>query len=74
MKSNWLSQLRTFSKPLRRGQGEKNSSAKMDRDKVLEIRRLSKKGVSQYEIARRYGIAQPTVNHIITRYHWGHVD
>lgn len=36
-------------------------------DQVRTIRRLYKEGVSQAELARRYGIAQPSVHKIIHR-------
>lgn len=60
--------------PRKRGQGEKNSSAKVTEEQVREIRKKDKKGVSQYVIAEEYGLSQPAVNHIVRKRTWSHVD
>jgi DNA invertase Pin-like site-specific DNA recombinase len=36
-------------------------------DQVREIRRLNAEGVSQCELARRYGLSQPSIHRIVKR-------
>ena len=74
-KQNWLSQIITAPvKKGAKGEGIKNSACKITEDQVLEIRRMNRDGVSQYKIAEKYGMSQPAVNHIVTRYTWKHLD
>jgi hypothetical protein len=53
--------------------GEANPYCKLSCSDVLEIRRLSKLGVPQGEIARRYNIKQTNVSCIILRKTWRHI-
>ena len=46
------------------------SSTKLDWEKVAGIRLLALQGISQYEIARRYGIGQTQVHRIVTGKRW----
>lgn len=46
------------------------SSTKLDWEKVAGIRLLALQGISQHEIARRYGIAQSQVHRIVTGKRW----
>lgn len=43
---------------------------KLDVDKVLEIRRLSKEGYSQTSIAQAMGVAQPTISRVVRGEDW----
>lgn len=54
--------------------GVKNGSAKLDPDKVREIRRLRSQGVYQYVIAKQFGVTQRTISLIDQRRLWAHVD
>lgn len=54
--------------------GEKHPNSKLKKDDVLEIRRLYSRGVlSQYEIAKIYGLHQVTVSQIILYKRWKHI-
>lgn len=56
------------------GRGEENGMAKLTEEIVKAIRADYKRGgVSQRELAVKYGISQPTVSHVVTGYVWGHV-
>ena len=57
-----------------RSLGERNRNARMNVEKVKELRKLDKEGMlTQVELARKYGISQSTVNSILNRKTWGHV-
>lgn len=51
-------------------QGERHPVAKMTPADITRIRSLGDAGVSQHEVARRFGIAQSTARDIITRRSW----
>lgn len=51
-------------------QGERHPRAKLTADDVAEIRRLHAAGVSQADIARRFGRHPATVNHVVRGRHW----
>lgn len=53
--------------------GAKNKKAKLDDDKVREIHKLSKQGVSQGNIARTFEVAQSTVWKILKGERWEHI-
>ena len=53
--------------------GHLNPNVKLDRRKVLEIRRLRATGMSYLKIARVMGVAKNTVEAVITGRTWGHV-
>lgn len=56
------------------GRGNDSPNSKVTTEMVVEIRRLYESGqASQYEIARQFGIKQPTVNCIVKRRTWRHV-
>jgi hypothetical protein len=59
--------------PERLALGERNGSAKLNAAKVLEIRRLARKGVSQRAIARQYGVTHILIGKVIRRENWRHV-
>lgn len=50
--------------------GVQHWHARLDPEKVREIRQLSDAGVMQREIARRFGIARTTVSQIVLRHSW----
>lgn len=55
--------------------GSRNPKAKLDEAKVAEIRRLyAAGGVSQRALAVQFGILQGTVNQVVTRKTWKHVE
>jgi hypothetical protein len=53
--------------------GEENSSTRLCKNDILEIRRLSEAGLFQYEIAAKFSISQSSVWRIIHREAWGHI-
>ena len=55
----------------RRGAG--NPCSKLDDLKVVEIRRLRLAGLTQREIAERFGVATGTIGSICSGRKWGHV-
>lgn len=50
--------------------GEKNGMAKLNHNKIIEIKNLYKQGVSQKEIAKIIGISQSLVSNIINNKIW----
>jgi hypothetical protein len=54
--------------------GTRQHLAKLTDDAVREIRRLNSEGVSQMELARRYGVHQGTIWPILRRKTWRHVE
>lgn len=50
--------------------GEKHSQAKLTWEKVDEIRRRYAAGENQYELARAFGVSQPTTQRIVTGKNW----
>jgi hypothetical protein len=53
--------------------GSRNGRARLDDDQVRAIRELAAIGVKQAELARRFGVPAPTVNHIVHRRTWKHL-
>jgi hypothetical protein len=54
--------------------GTRHPLSKLNDDKVREIRRLCKNGISQSEVGRMFGVTQGAVWLIIHRKKWAHVD
>ncbi len=55
-------------------QGVKHHKAKLTEQDVLDIRaRYAVGDIKQYEIAKIYGVTQPTINAIINRKIWQHI-
>jgi len=54
--------------------GEQNGGSKLTAVQVREIRTRFANGESQTAIAAEFGINQRTVNRIVNRVHWKHVD
>lgn len=57
-----------------RARGERNGSARLNSEKVREIRRLSAAGMRQVDLADRFGITQPNISKIVRREAWAHVE
>lgn len=53
--------------------GEKHYKAKLDRQKVVVIRRLAAEGRSMTVIARQYGVSDATISNVVKRQTWAHV-
>jgi len=53
--------------------GTGNPHAKLNEDKVREIRKLHKEGLSKHEIADRFNISTSLVYLVYSRRTWGHV-
>lgn len=54
--------------------GEQHPQARLNAEIILEIRRLHASGaMNQSQMARRFGVAPKTVNHIVHRRTWAHV-
>jgi len=51
--------------------GERNATAKLTADKVLEIRRRSNE--LQSDLAKEFGVADQTISEIINRHTWKHI-
>jgi IS30 family transposase len=54
--------------------GEQNGAAVLTEELVREIRRRHASGVSAYRMAREYGVAKGTVQFVIQRVTWKHVQ
>lgn len=53
--------------------GSKNNMAKLNDDKIINIRKLSSKGKSDGEIAKLIGVCRQTINNIVNYKTWKHV-
>ncbi len=53
--------------------GVKNPSAKLNEDKVREIRRRVSAGESRVQVAKQYGVSASVVNRTVRREKWSHV-
>lgn len=67
-KDNTQDMIRKQRKFVRRG--DTSNFAKLDWDKVEEIRRLQEQGFSQKRIAEKYGVDPSTVSYILSRKTW----
>lgn len=55
----------------RMAHGERHGSAKLTADQIIDIRAAS--GITQRELAAKYGVGQMTINAILRRKTWTHV-
>ena len=69
LKCNTLASDRTTS----RNRGENHWEAKLTSENVKEIRKELEEGIPQVVIAKKYGIAPPTVRDIKTKRNWGYI-
>jgi hypothetical protein len=53
--------------------GEKQGSAKLTEQDVLEIRALAASGQKNVALATRFGVGRRTINNIVLRQRWRHV-
>lgn len=53
--------------------GEKNSSAKLNKKQVIEIRKKAELGISRASLAQEYGINVGHVRRIVKRISWNHI-
>lgn len=53
--------------------GESNGQSKVTTDDVIEIRALSKSGISQKELAEKFNLSRANISRIIRRERWNHV-
>jgi DNA-binding XRE family transcriptional regulator len=58
----------------RRPRGSQASCVKLTEGQVREIRELRSQGLSQYELARRFGVHRSTIKDIDSRRSWAHLD
>lgn len=71
---NTLHSFRELGRKVKEQRGVKNTSAKLDEAKVLQIRRLCAEGrVTQRVIAEMFGVTQRTISEIQLRKTWKHV-
>lgn len=54
--------------------GEAHYNAKLNNEKVIEIKKLIAQGVKGVEIARRFNVRPPTITLIKQGKQWGHVN
>ncbi len=59
--------------PERLKRGRENPAAKLDEERVRQIRARLTAGVYQRDVAREFGVSQAVVNHINLRKTWRHV-
>lgn len=50
-----------------------NNRAKLNEQKVVEIRRLYRAGWTQVRLAKRFGVTQQTISRVVTLKYWRHV-
>lgn len=53
--------------------GERVYNARLTSGQVIEIRRLSKQGISQSRIARQFGVSTSAIGSIVSRKNWKHI-
>jgi hypothetical protein len=54
--------------------GERNPSAKLTTEQVLEIRNLNKDTINKSAVARQYGISRKMLRNILSHVNWRHLD
>jgi len=53
--------------------GERNGRARLTPDEVRRIREMRADGMEYREIAAHFGVATPTVQHVVSRKNWAHI-
>lgn len=59
-----------YTHPEKVNRGVKNGSAKLTKEQVIEIRKLGKKGMYQYQIANQFNVCQRTICRILRGEIW----
>jgi uncharacterized C2H2 Zn-finger protein len=60
--------------PERTARGERCGNVSLTSAQVVEIRRrYAVGGITQLELAREYGVARPTISHVVAGRHWRHI-
>lgn len=54
--------------------GDKHPLAKLDADKVIEIRRMCNLGYSESFVAESFGVSRGQIYKIKNKINWGHID
>lgn len=54
--------------------GSRNGHAKLDEERVKDIRAARARGETLTQIARDYGVSAALVSHVVRRKLWGHVE
>lgn len=57
-----------------RARGERQGSAKLTAEKVLEIRRLYRAGAGIMPLARAFSVTPPTIRAVLSGKSWRHVQ
>ncbi len=58
----------------RQAKGGRNGKAKLTEECVLEIKRLLKEGAKMVSIAKKFGVAHPTISNIKHNHCWKHIE
>jgi len=53
--------------------GEKHRGAKLNNEKVIEIRKLTTLGNTSKELAVKYGVSRYTIYDVLSKKRWGHL-
>lgn len=53
--------------------GEKNGNCRLRKEDVIEIKKLLKKGVTQKELARQFGVSKTHINNIANSKRWKNI-
>jgi hypothetical protein len=56
------------------GVGSQRANAKLDEDKVREIRRRRAEGEKAKDLAKEFGVSNTVIHFVVTRKSWVHVD
>jgi Mor family transcriptional regulator len=54
-------------------QGEQHSNAKLNDKKVREIRAARAQGKTLARLARKYGVSETAISHVVARRTWKHI-
>lgn len=63
-----------FNPPKHHSIGEKHGRAKLNEEKVREIRIKAAAGAFLTDLAKEYGVSNGTIGYVVNRFTWQHVD
>lgn len=63
----------THTHPEKVTRGEAHHAAKLDAEKVRQIRELHAAGVDRNSLARAFGVTSVNIRHVVTRKSWAHI-